>query len=236
MAPIAEQWQQGYGPMGVSGRTRLEIDTRETMTFIREMARGAKPAARRKYLKEVGIIILRQEDKIFRSRGRRLRQQWKPLSKVTISRRRKGSSVPLQDRGFLRASVSAGRATSGPKGAVRGVDNNSVTIGSNLHYARTHQYGRRRMRGMVKPHMRTLKQKRSTSMVSRAQRRSGQVRKVRKTFKTHVFVQRHLTWLPAIPARPFAGWTREGLKQSTELAMERFVIDHARKARKMRGR
>ena len=71
-------------------------------------------------------------------------------------------------------------------------------------------------------------------MVSRAGRRSGQVRKVSRTFGQHTYVQRHLTWLPRIPARPFAGWTRAGISQSIELAHEYFVTEPSRKSKKGR--
>jgi phage virion morphogenesis protein len=61
---------------------------------------------------------------------------WEPLKKSTIKQRRKGSSKPLNDTGVLRASI-----TTGKKGNVNQVNNQSVQVGTNLPYAAIHQFG-----------------------------------------------------------------------------------------------
>ena len=220
---------------------RLEVDAREMLGMVREMARRSKPAQRKKYLANVGNIILAQEAKIFLGRGQPLGYYWKPLSPTTLKRNplREGGEI-LRDTRELMASISGGKSTQQTRGGIRIVDNNSVTIGSTLEKAKTHQYGRRRMRAMVRPYMRTNKTHYtgySFLSNSSAQSRSGggRVRAVkRRGPDIHTYVQRHLTWLPRIPARPFAGWTRAGISQSIELAHEYFVTEPSRKSKKGR--
>lgn len=61
-------------------------------------------------------------------------EKWKPLSTLTISMRRKGSSQPLVDTGILRRSI-------------RGSANGTQAIaGTNIKYAAIHQFG-----GTIKP-------------------------------------------------------------------------------------
>lgn len=60
--------------------------------------------------------------------------KWQELSPITIAGRKKKSNKPLVDRGTLRRSI---RAT---------VEGNQAVIGTNLKYARIHQFG-----GTIKP-------------------------------------------------------------------------------------
>lgn len=55
--------------------------------------------------------------------------EWRPLSPVTINRRRKKSAKPLLDTGRLRNSIT------------HEFDNNSARIGTNVEYAKYHQLG-----------------------------------------------------------------------------------------------
>jgi len=59
-------------------------------------------------------------------------QRWQPLRPATVSRRRQGSDKPLRDTGRLMNSISH-RAT-----------RHSVTIGTDVEYAATHQFGARK--------------------------------------------------------------------------------------------
>lgn len=58
---------------------------------------------------------------------------WRPLSPVTIARRRGTAHRILQDTGVLRQSIT--RDVDGPR---------SVVVGSRLEYAATHQFGARK--------------------------------------------------------------------------------------------
>ncbi|TYO91431.1 phage virion morphogenesis protein [Oceanicella actignis] len=58
---------------------------------------------------------------------------WRPLSPVTIARRRGTAHRILQDSGVLRQSIT--RDVDGPR---------SVVVGSRVEYAATHQFGARK--------------------------------------------------------------------------------------------
>lgn len=66
--------------------------------------------------------------------GDRGGEQWAPWSpKYARERARKGRSNILVDKGILRNSLHAGQPTPGP--------NYTVMIGTNVHYAKVHQFG-----------------------------------------------------------------------------------------------
>lgn len=66
--------------------------------------------------------------------GDRGGEQWAPWSpKYARERARKGRSNILMDKGILRNSLHAGQPTPGP--------NHVVMIGTNVHYAKVHQFG-----------------------------------------------------------------------------------------------
>jgi len=58
---------------------------------------------------------------------------WKPLKSSTIKRRRKNSSVPLQDTGRLRTSIL-------PSATI-----NEAKVSTNLSYAQFHNFGTQRI-------------------------------------------------------------------------------------------
>lgn len=71
---------------------------------------------------------------------------WEPLSEVTISRRRKESSRPLQDTGLLRSSfsffVDGGRSvTFGSGVGGRNIRGRGIALGTRSRIASTHQFG-----------------------------------------------------------------------------------------------
>lgn len=84
----------------------------------------------------LGMMAIREFDKNFRAQGRPT--QWAPLKPKTLHRRRKsgkGAKI-LRDTGRLQQSLSQGRI-----GNVYRLEPRSLTIGSNLVYARIHQFG-----------------------------------------------------------------------------------------------
>lgn len=84
----------------------------------------------------LGTMAMREFDKNFRAQGRPT--QWAPLKPKTLYRRRKsgkGAKI-LRDTGRLQQSLSQGRT-----GNVYRLEPRSLTIGSNLVYARIHQFG-----------------------------------------------------------------------------------------------
>lgn len=80
--------------------------------------------------------VVRIVDRKFQKSG----PGWVPLSERTLKQRRAGSSKPLLDTGRLRASA-VGRG----EGSLYAVDSQSLTVGTNLGYAATHQFGRGRI-------------------------------------------------------------------------------------------
>ncbi len=87
------------------------------------------------YLKEIGLHMVASIKRNFEVGGRPKR--WKPLSKETIKRRRKGSSKPLVDTGRLKNSINFK------------ITGRSVEIGpsGDIVYAAIHQFGGRAGRG-----------------------------------------------------------------------------------------
>jgi phage gpG-like protein len=209
--------------VAVGKNASLEVDTRQIQALFREMGKSAAPEQTKKYLKNVGNIILRQEDLIFKTRGSLLTGvRWRALSEATKKRnpRRKGG-IPLMDTGILRASVSGGRG----KGSIRSLRKFSITIGTNLDYAPTHQFGRRRMKAQVRAHTRRLSRKKTGGLRKSSLKRGRALT---------AFVRPYTTTLPAIPARKFVGWTRQGIKQSVQLAGEFFVVKPSQKSAKVK--
>lgn len=78
--------------------------------------------------------IVKEAQLNFRNSKSPTGESWKPLSPLTISMRRGGSSKPLIDRGTLRRSIN-GKAT-----------NTQAIAGTNLNYAAIHQFG-----GTIRP-------------------------------------------------------------------------------------
>ena len=251
MAGDADERRQGREPLAVgptkSGGWSVSVDATETLGMIREMARAAKPAARRKFLKNAGVVMLRMEAKIFKFNGIPLGQKWRALSPVTVRRRKKGRGAGgaqiLRDTGRLRASVSGGRMSGGGLGSIRRTGANDVAVGTNLSYAKAHQYGLPRRKGQVKAHTRRLgrtkrgklkksvMRDRASTLGGRAYLRGIGGSASTRMSGTIVHVRAHSTTLPAIPARPFVGWTRNGIADVLALANEYFIMEPAKRNR-----
>ena len=88
-----------------------------------------KPFDFKKLMGEIAADMEKQVQLRFRNTKGTDDKKWKPLSKVTISRRRKGSSKPLNDTGKTKGSF-ASKYTK--KYAV---------VGSNYKIVPTHQFG-----------------------------------------------------------------------------------------------
>ena len=118
-----------------------------------------------KALKQIGLYMLGSIEKNFEEEGRPIR--WVPLSPITIARRRKGKSPYgiriLSDTGNLKNSVSFKVKE----------DGSSVSIGTNVKYAPTHQFGSNipkhvslKKRSKALKMLRAGKTKKATKMIS----------------------------------------------------------------------
>lgn len=123
-------WNRIRGLFG-GGATGRPIETRYAdagmQTLLAELRRrqNLRPA-----LEELGETLVTHVGLSFREQRDPWGRPWQPLRPVTISRRRGSSYHILKDTGRLANSV--GWSVSG----------NSVTVGTNVIYAATHQYGR----------------------------------------------------------------------------------------------
>lgn len=114
-------------------RLIIDLDSfaaRQKLKAIETAGRDLRPL-----LINLGMLAMREFDKNFRAQGR---PQWTPLRPKTLYRRRKsgkGARI-LRDTGRLQQSLSQGRP-----GNVYRLEPRSLTIGSNLVYARIHQFG-----------------------------------------------------------------------------------------------
>lgn len=77
-------------------------------------------------IREAGLYMMRSVDNNFRAGGR---PKWPALAASTVANRRQNSSKPLQDTGRLKQSITLKTG------------NETASIGTNLVYARVHQYG-----------------------------------------------------------------------------------------------
>ena len=122
---------------------------------------------------------------------------WKPLAPSTPKRRRAGArdstARPLRASGRLLASVTghgSHKTTDGGKMELR--------VGTNLEYAAAMQYGLPRRPGWVAEHM-------AGSMYTKTGKRTKRHTSAHRV--TMWRVRAHATTLPAVPARPFLGFT-----------------------------
>jgi phage virion morphogenesis protein len=122
---------------------------------------------------------------------------WRPLSAVTIARRRKGSNRILRDSGVLRGSITQAH------------DDRSATIGTETDYAPTHQFGAKKgsfgtTEASVRAHSRRVKSRDT---------RDG--RKVSSRGVTFVRAHKRKMVIPwgDIPARPFLGVSADDLTE-----------------------
>ena len=120
--------------------TRIEINDRVIRTWLAALSNRA--AHLRPALTDIGEALVESTKLRFRSSSTPAGGKWAPLSPVTVALRRKGSSAPLLDTGRLRNSIT------------RSVDATSVTVGTNVVYARMQQYGARKGAfGQTKRHL-----------------------------------------------------------------------------------
>jgi len=95
----------------------------------------------RAFFKTAGGLIIESVTRNFMAGGR---PKWEPLTPSTIRRRRQGEGTgapkPLRDTNVL--MVSIGRPS---KDGIFEVGNKEVTVGTNVPYARYHQFGTRHM-------------------------------------------------------------------------------------------
>lgn len=108
----------------------ISVDNREVLSALGGLQ--ARLSDLQPAMRDIGDDIKAEVDNAFRSGQSPYGEPWAPLSPVTIARRRKNSSVPLRDTGRLANSISVF------------ADAHSVTVGTNVEYASTHQFGARR--------------------------------------------------------------------------------------------
>lgn len=232
------------------------VDYSNFSKLLQECISASSPQMVRRYFKNAGAVILRMEQGIFKTQGADLGAKWKPLAAATLAIRKKrrklrgkraSGMLPLQDTGQLRMSISSGSFERGPTGSIRDVRPLELRIGTRLEYASAHQYGRPRMRVTVPQHRRAGYNVRAHRVSSRSvlahsyTTNNGKVVHVGAyTIKAHSVrahgvlpgtVKAHNKEVPAIPARPFAGWTTSGIDMVTQEAYRHFVDEPDRKTR-----
>ena len=101
---------------------------------IEVMKNTAEPMA------QASVILYQSVIKNFREQGTD-KEKWQALSPVTLALRRKGKGkgTPriLEDTGMLRMSIASE------------ADNDTATVGTNLGYAKKHQFGGRIGKAMI---------------------------------------------------------------------------------------
>ena len=211
---------------------RVEFDRKDWALTLTEMAKSATPASRKRFTKKVGAVMLRSVHKIFQTNGLNLGVVWDALSPVTKERRRKGrgggSPQILRDKGLLFMSVGVGSFSASPKGSIRRHDKNAAILGTNLIYARAHQFGLPRRPGRVRAHTR----KAAGKFTKRGKLKKAVERRILRRGageKLLVRVKAHATTLPKIPARPFLGWSNWAIEQTIQKADDHFFQKPAKK-------
>lgn len=86
----------------------------------------------------IGRFMLTQVQMEFRQGKDPYGTPWKPLSKTTIERRRKGKGKPGAGAGGVQILKDTGRLAAS---FTYDADAESVTVGTNVSYAKTHQFG-----------------------------------------------------------------------------------------------
>ena len=109
----------------------IEVKMDEAKRVFARIGRTMEP---RKILKAVALQQVGWIDRNFRAGG--IEGRWPKLAPNTVLGRRKGSNVPLQDTGRLKQSFGRGRQP------IR-LTSTSVTVGTNLDYAESHEEGTR---------------------------------------------------------------------------------------------
>jgi len=85
----------------------------------------------------IALDMMRTEDKMFSSQGRRYGGMWKPLAPSTVYK--KGHSTILVDTGALRRSLTTPEAPY----QILNIDNEGILFGTSRPWAYVHQYGSR---------------------------------------------------------------------------------------------
>lgn len=106
---------------------------------VSPMLRGAirAMADRKPALRTAGAYMYRETVRQFQTEGARSGDNWPPLRRSTIRRRRKKSAAILQDTGRLRRSV----VSRGGPDSIYDLSDTKLRIGTNLEYALIHQMG-----------------------------------------------------------------------------------------------
>ena len=87
-------------------------------------------------LTAIGGRLLFYVNKQFKTHGE---GKWRPLSSLTLALRKRGGNQPLRDTGHLSQSFVAD--SGGPGTDYTTDDQTYVEVGSNVKYAKVHEYG-----------------------------------------------------------------------------------------------
>jgi phage virion morphogenesis protein len=86
-------------------------------------------------------VMIGQKDEVFQAESDPDGNKWAPLSEKTLSGRKKGkkknAAKILQDTGMLRNSLTSSNAPY----EIQSTEGSDVTLGTNVPYAATHQFG-----------------------------------------------------------------------------------------------
>lgn len=185
----------------MSGVTVRLVGADRLSAYFDLMTHNFSPAQRQTMATDLQVMALSAHARYFDTNTDPSGKPWRPLSPVTIERRRKKrkstkrsvgfTAQILRDTGMLRLSVSPG----GVNGAVRRVSPFGFAIGSALVYASTHQFGQGRRTAIVRAH-------------------------TRRTKRGVFAVRQHKTTLPAVPERPFVGFSSAYLNSASAYMLD----------------
>ena len=182
----------------VAGAVTISLDDKQVQAMmVGAIAAGTDLTP---VMKQSGVWMQHSTAQTFRMNGR---PRWRPLSPVTIARRRRGrgGGCPqiLRDTGRLFASV-----VSMSKDTIWRIGRTLLEMGTKVEYAITQQIGRPRLAGVLV---------RVPEHTRKGHRRAGPGGRV--VFVTAHTVRAHSkrTTLPAVPSRAFLGFYDSDVRQ-----------------------
>lgn len=120
--------------------TKLAIDLQGAPAVQRFLAdAAARVRNMRPLLDAIGATLADNARLTFRDQADPWGRTWAPLSPVTVARRRGSGAKALLDTGRLRNSIT------------HKADADTVTVGTNVRYAPTHQFGARKGQYRARP-------------------------------------------------------------------------------------
>ena len=115
----------------------VTVDISSLNRRMKKLQRGFEP---KQLLQAIANAQIKWIDGNFKAEG--IEKKWRPLSPVTIARRRKGPNASISDKILQDTGKLKGSFNTGKPGNVFKLTNKEVTVGSNVQYAATHEHGR----------------------------------------------------------------------------------------------